>query len=62
MIKIKTMLSSPLSDRKNSRKFSPISSILSQSTELRAIVEVPYCKEIHLDEYGTVLSFATSLA
>jgi len=28
---------------------------------LRAIVEGPYGKEIHLDEYGTVLLFATDI-
>lgn len=33
----------------------------SQPTELRAIVEGPYGKEIHLDEYGTVLLFATGI-
>ncbi|KAN0103431.1 hypothetical protein V8E51_011744, partial [Hyaloscypha variabilis] len=33
----------------------------SPSTELRAIVEGPYGKEIHLDEYGTVLLFATGI-
>jgi len=33
----------------------------SPSTELRAIVEGPYGKEIHLDECGTVLLFATGI-
>ncbi|KAH8589104.1 hypothetical protein B0O99DRAFT_468463, partial [Bisporella sp. PMI_857] len=33
----------------------------SQSTKLSAIVEGPYGKEIHLDEYGTVLLFATGI-
>jgi NAD(P)H-flavin reductase len=28
---------------------------------LRAIVEGPYSKEIHLDKYGTVLLFATGI-
>ena len=28
---------------------------------MRAIVEGPYGKEIHLDEYGTVLLFATGI-
>ena len=32
-----------------------------QPTELRAIVEGPYGKEIHLDEYGTALLFATDI-
>ncbi|KAG4410826.1 hypothetical protein IFR04_016035 [Cadophora malorum] len=39
----------------------PTSSNSSQSTELRAIIEGPYGKEIHLDEYGTVLLFATGI-
>ncbi|KAH6696565.1 hypothetical protein BKA61DRAFT_741711 [Leptodontidium sp. MPI-SDFR-AT-0119] len=33
----------------------PSSSNSSQSTELRAMIEGPYGKEIHLDEYGTLL-------
>jgi hypothetical protein len=32
-----------------------------QPTELKAIIEGPYGKEIHLDEYGTVLLFATGI-
>jgi NAD(P)H-flavin reductase len=39
----------------------PSGSSSSQPTELRAIVEGPYGKEIHLDEYGTVLLFATGI-
>ena len=39
----------------------PTSNSLTQPTELRAIVEGPYGKEIHLDEYGTVLLFATDI-
>ena len=33
----------------------------SKPTELRAIIEGPYGEEIHLDEYGTVLLFATGI-
>jgi NAD(P)H-flavin reductase len=40
----------------------PTSGSSSQSTELRAIVEGPYGKEIRLDEYGTVLLFATGIS
>jgi NAD(P)H-flavin reductase len=29
---------------------------------LRAIIEGPYGKEIHLDEYGTVLLFVTGIS
>ncbi|KAH8748345.1 hypothetical protein BGZ57DRAFT_739465, partial [Hyaloscypha finlandica] len=39
----------------------PSGSSPSQPTELRAIVEGPYGKEIHLDEYGIVLLFATGI-
>jgi NAD(P)H-flavin reductase len=32
-----------------------------QPIELRAIIEGPYGKEIHLNEYGIVLLFATGI-
>jgi hypothetical protein len=38
----------------------PTSSLI-QLIKLRAIIEGPYGKEIHLDEYGTVLLFATGI-
>ncbi|CZR58393.1 uncharacterized protein PAC_08285 [Phialocephala subalpina] len=39
----------------------PTSNSSTRPTELRAIIEGPYGKEIHLDEYGTVLLFATGI-
>jgi hypothetical protein len=39
----------------------PTDSSPTQPTELRAIAEGPYGEEIHLDDYGTVLLFATGI-